>query len=107
MAPVFDPTVFDPGVFDTGNAGWSATMQAGGATLTGALASSVILLAGIMAAGGATMSGPLLTKILLIGLMATAGATLTGDLKVARFMGRLSTCGEPLTTANQDWLLKE
>lgn len=107
MAPVFDPGVFDSGVFDTGGAaGMVATMSSGGATFVGTLAASVILLAATMASGGAAFSADLTNFILLVALMASGGATLTpANLKVARFMGRLRTCGDPLSTSTQDWIL--
>lgn len=100
--PVFNSAVFNSAVFNTDSAGLSATMTGSG-TLSGALAASLIFLAATMIGSG-SMSASLLTAFLLAAIMAGSG-TLAGDLKVARFMGRLRTCGEPLTTANQDWIL--
>lgn len=102
MAPVFDALVFDPGVFDTGVEGMAATMSGSG-TLTGALKPFVILLSSLMAGSG-SLSGSLLTEILLAATMDGHGE-LTGNLKVARFVGRLAACGAPLTTQCQDWIL--
>ncbi len=102
MSPVFDSSVFDPSVFETDSGGMSAVMTGTGA-FTGTLAAAIILLSGVMIGTG-VLSGELLTAILLTALMSGTG-DLTGDLKVARFMGRLTTCGEPLTTHCQDWIL--
>lgn len=43
----------------------------------------------------------------VISMAAAADLTLDGegDLFVARILGRLQTCGDPISTAYQDWLL--
>jgi hypothetical protein len=80
-------------------------MGSGGATLTGTLAASIILLAGLMSAGGGTLTGLMTAEILLAAIMLTGGATLTGNLMVARHVGRLANCGDPLSTACQEgWM---
>jgi hypothetical protein len=78
-----------------------ATMTGEG-FFTGDLKPFIISMAATMVGEG-TLSGDLLTLILLVALMQGEGF-LTGDLKVARFMGRLTTCGDPLTTFRQDWI---
>jgi hypothetical protein len=70
-------------------------------------AAAITLSQTFIAAGALALAGAAgLTTI--ITMVANGNLVLVGDgnLKVARFVGRLRTCGEPLTTANQDWILK-
>lgn len=81
-----------------------AVTMTGTGTLTGALAAAIILLSATLTGSG-TLSPADLTALIALAVFALGTGTLTGNLRVARFMGRLRTCGDPLSTANQDWIL--
>lgn len=101
MAGVFNPAVFNSGVFNTGGdlvANISMTMTVvGSAQLAADLVANISMT--MTTVGGLTALIALAADIPLL-------MTLDANLRVARNVGRLKACGDPLSTMCQDWLLK-
>jgi hypothetical protein len=100
---VFDPAVFNSGVFDTGGGGDLVANISMTMTVVGSLQLSAEMVANIpmtmTAVGG-------LTALIAMAADIPMMMTLDANLRVARNVGRLKTCGDPLSTMCQDWLLK-
>lgn len=101
--PVFDGSVFSSTVFETGdvpNVATGSFAMNGSGALTG-FPSGV-------AAGAFALAGSAVGTNEIRGV-ASGAFELAGSAKgfASRFIGRLSKCGHPLSTACQDWLLED
>jgi hypothetical protein len=123
---VFDPTVFDAGVFETGG-GAAAELEASGTFVLSGTAdlrdrpainmsasgsfpmtasASLLLAVQFMASGSFLLAAAAaLTTEILMEASGDMILTAEGRLRVARNIGRLEDCGDPLSTACQEgWM---
>ena len=97
---VFDPSVFDDGVFET------ATDLAASGSIVFSGTASLQLTRTFDAAGTIQFSGTAaLTTVIPMAASGSIEFSGSADLFVARNIGRLVNCGDPVSTMCQDWLL--
>ena len=95
---VFDPSVFDSGVFEA-----SSDLSASG-TIQFTGTASLQLTRTFDAAGTIQITGSAaLTTVIQMAAAGEVVMTGTGNLQVARFATNLHECGDPLSTACQEF----
>ena len=91
------------GSIESGDGAWASNIGME-LTVSGSLTAEARFEAAV--AMSLAVAGNLTTQVLMTADVPMQ-LTLGGPLRVARFAGGLQTCGEPLTTACQEWLLDE